>query len=85
MRIKIDSGQRHFTIPLPNWMFFSPLSAAICSSASKRGSKYGVKEGISYRDMRILFKELRRSCRYFKGMPLLYVRSKDGEIVEIYL
>jgi len=86
MRVKIASEGRRFTIPLPNCVILGSASAAIIAWVmNNKMNNMPEDTNISYRDIRKLFKEIRRCRRYLKGEPLVYARSSDGDGVEIYL
>jgi len=89
MRIKVASDGRRFTIPIPNCIMFNPISAAILKSYVNRYLAKGNMEvstaHLSYQEIRKLFKVIKKCRRYLKGDPMIYARSGNGDLVEIYI
>jgi len=87
MKIKVASDGRRFTIPIPNCIMFNPVSAAILkSSVNKYLSNMEMSvEHLTYSEIRRLFKVIKKCRRYLNGEPLVYARSCDGDLVEIYI
>ena len=88
MKIRVVNAEHRFTIPLPNWLLFNSVTAAMCTSVSNRylpEEQITMFEGLSSADLKRLFAEIRKCRRYLNGEPLVYVRSSNGDVVEIYL
>ena len=87
MRIKLATEERRFTIPLPNWLFLNPVSAAICTAAIR----YCPEEIdaslpiIEYAHLAKLFAEIKKCREYLGGEPLMTAYSADGEFLEIHI
>ena len=90
MKLKINSGGYKFTIPLPKFLLFNPVSGKIIvSNINKHLGKYLQRDEnapplkIPYFHMRKLFRAASKSIRHFKGTHMVHIKSADGDIVEI--
>lgn len=81
MKIRIASDEHRFNITLPNGLLLNSVTAGMAAAAVNKYAK-GI---LSYEALRALFLEVRKSGHHFKGMPLVYVHSHDGDEVEIVL
>ena len=90
MKIKVRTNEHRFTIPLPSWLLFNWVTAAIGALAINQCIPENILQvttfdQLSYNELKRLFKEIRKCSRYLQGEPLLSVHSGDGDIVEIFL
>ncbi|MCL2216509.1 MAG: hypothetical protein FWB91_05755 [Defluviitaleaceae bacterium] len=85
MRIKVSSEDSNFNLRLPTRLFFNPITAAFCRLAIPAAAKQYVQIDLTYTQMRILFKEIRRCRKLLNGEPLVEVASSDGSTVRVWL
>lgn len=81
MKIKVISDGRRFTIPLPNGIVINGFTAKIASHFINKHTEFD----ISKEQLDILCCKLKEAKKVLDKRPLLYVNSKDGEMVEITL
>ena len=90
MKLRINSGGRRFTIPLPRFLLLNPVSGKIIASDINRhmGKYLHIDENapplkIPYFQMRKLLRAASKSIKHFKGTHLVHIKSANGDIVEI--
>lgn len=81
MKIKVHAEDHNFTIPIPNGLFMNNLVVNIASKAINESSGMD----FSKEHLKLLFKEIKKAKKLLNGVPLVYVKSKDGEEVVITL
>ncbi|MDD4189037.1 MAG: hypothetical protein PHX37_03015 [Eubacteriales bacterium] len=80
MKIKIRSKEHKFTIPVPNAMLFSKITARLIAKYARTDDLTVSKE-----QMAAILDELRKAKRLHGKMKIVEVNSADGDIVEITL
>lgn len=84
MKIRIQSGEKKFTVPFPTCLVFSRGSAWIANHIGRRYAGDAMKE-IPPEAMDALFAEFRRIKSKHGSWELVNVQSADGDIVKITL
>lgn len=80
IRVSIDGQKPHkLLICMPTRAIFSSLSATIAANVSKDNLH------VTSAQMRVLFREIRKSRKILGDLPLVEVISSDGEYVRIDL
>lgn len=81
MKIKIHTDEHKFTIPIPNALFMNNLVINIASKAISESSGMN----FSKEHLKLLFKEIKRAKKLLNGVPLIHVKTNNGEEVNITL
>ncbi|MBC7766186.1 MAG: hypothetical protein H7Y41_06840 [Hyphomonadaceae bacterium] len=81
MKIKVIGDGHRFTIPLPNGLIINGLTTRI---ASYYINKY-TELDITREQLDALCGQLKQAKEVLQGRPLVYVKTNDGELVEIWL
>lgn len=80
MRITVRGEGRRLFIPIPTWILANPLTAGLASCASRRS-----EVPLNARQLRRLFRALRKSRAVLNGLPFVEVTDADGTYVKITL
>jgi len=81
MKIKIKGDGHRFTIPLPNVIITNGLTAKIASHYINKYTELNITE----KHLKALCSQIKQAKKVLNGNPLVYVKSKDNEIVKITL
>ena len=81
MMIKFRSEGHKFTIPIPNVLFMNNI---VVNIVTKEINKHGGLD-FSKKDLKILFKSVRKSKKLLHKTPLIHFISNGGEEVIITL
>ena len=84
MKIRVETQERSFTIPGPTALIFSD---GITWVAELTGKKYAGEfmKGVSQKDMKRLFAEIRKIKKRYGPWELVDVQSADGKRIRITL
>lgn len=80
MKIKIKSKEHTMTIPVPNAMILSKITARLIAKYVKTDGPALSKDQIG-----LIFDELKKMRKTYGKMNIVEVHSADGDIVEITL
>ena len=84
MKIRIETRERRFTVPVPTNLIFSDFTAWLAQTAGVHYSGEALKN-VPPQAMKKLFSEFRRIKKKYGAWELVDVQSGDGARVRITL
>lgn len=84
MKIRVETQERSFTVPVPTNLIFSDLTAWIAQTAGVKYSGEALKH-IPPQAMKKLFAEFRKIKKRYGSWELVDVQTHDGRRVRITL